>query len=160
MASTLDVVFFTLRGLRCALPARLVRAVLPSPSLTPVPLAPSVLRGIAPLKGQILPVLDLGVWFQSASNDANEDREFHLDGDHVLLIETEADALNPSVRAALAVEATIQVGVVDEAHSRPAPPRPTFISSTVLDNNGPALLINMPLALDRVRDAISENLKP
>jgi len=62
-SSNLDVVFFHLRGLRCALPASVVREMLPMPGLTPVPLAPPVMRGIAPVHGQVLPVLDLGVYF-------------------------------------------------------------------------------------------------
>ena len=42
----LDVVFFELRGLRCALPLAVVRKVLPMRGVTPVPLSPPVVRGI------------------------------------------------------------------------------------------------------------------
>jgi hypothetical protein len=35
------------------------------------------------------------------------------------------------------------------------PPRPTFLSATVLDASGPALLLDIERTIDYVRDAIS-----
>lgn len=43
-----------------ALPLAAVRELVDAPSITPVPLAPSALRGHCALRGQHLPVLDLG----------------------------------------------------------------------------------------------------
>jgi hypothetical protein len=59
------------------------------------------------------------------------------------------------VRAALAVERVECIGTVDEQYSRLPPPRPSFLSATVLDANGPALLLDIERTLDYVRDAIS-----
>jgi len=43
----------------------------------------------------------------------------------------------------------------DAAEGHCPPPRPTFLSATVLDASGPALLLDMERTLDYVRDAIS-----
>jgi hypothetical protein len=75
--------------------------------------------------------------------------------DKLLLIETAPDAGRDAVRVALAVERVVSIGTVDEQHSRLPPPRPTFLSATVLDANGPALLLDIERTIDYVRDAIS-----
>jgi hypothetical protein len=76
------------------------------------------------------------------------------------LIETAPDANTPAISAALAVEHRVRVGQVDEQHSRPPPPRPTFLAATVLDAEGPALLINAQQAIDYVRHSISTVTSP
>ena len=154
-AAPLDVVFFELRGLRCALPLGVVHKVLPMRNVTPVPLAPAVVRGIAPVQGFILPVLDLAVCFQPAGDEMAEGAAYRFPKDKLLLIETAPDAGREAVRVALAVERVVNIGTVDEQHSRVPPPRPTFLSATVLDASGPALLLDMERTLDYVRDAIS-----
>lgn len=153
--SNLPVVFFEMRGLRCALPVSVVREVLPMPRLTPVPLAPPVLRGIVPIRGQILPVIDLGACLQQASNSSHR-----LDAERLLVVEAGLDGAARSVQAGLAVESTLRVGTVDEHHSRPAPTRPSFVSATIMDAKGPALLIDASRAMDFVRDALSAVATP
>jgi chemotaxis signal transduction protein len=155
-AAPLDVVFFELRGLRCALPLGVVRKVLPMRGVTPVPLAPAIVRGIAPMEGHILPVLDLAVCFQAAGDETSpEGARYRFLKDKLLLVETAPEAGRESVRAALAVERVECIGTVDEQYSRLPPPRPSFLSATVLDANGPALLLDIERTLDYVRDAIS-----
>ena len=154
-AAPLDVVFFEIRGLRCALPLAVVRKVLPMRGVTPVPLAPAVVRGIAPVQGFILPVLDLGVCFQSASDEIGESAGYRFPKDKLLLVETAPDAGRDAVRVALAVERVVSIGTVDEQHSRLPPPRPSFLSATVLDANGPALLLDIERTINYVRDALS-----
>lgn len=156
----LDVVFFHLRGLRCALPASVVREMLPISGLTPVPLAPPVLRGIAATRGQVLPVLDLGVYFPQARQPTQMGPGDSSSAERFLLVEATPDANTPVIAAALAVEQQVRVGQVDEQHSRPPPPRPSFVSATVLDADGPALLINAQQAIDLVRSAISTVTNP
>lgn len=162
MASSalLDVVFFHLRGLRCALPTTVVREMLPISGLTPVPLAPPVLRGIMPLRGQVLPVLDLGVYFPLTGEAAQSGPVESSLGEKFLLIETAPGANTPAIAAALAVEPQVRVGQIDEQHSRPPPPRPSFVTATVLDADGPALLIHAQQAVDLVRSAISTVTNP
>jgi len=160
VSSSLDVVFFHLRGLRCALPASVVREMLPMLGLTPVPLAPAVLRGIAPVRGQVLPVLDLGVYFPQAGEAHDGGMPDPGTAERLIVIETTPDANTPAISAALAVEHQVRVGRVDEQHSRPPPPRPTFVSATVLDADGPALLISAQQAIDHVRHAISTVTSP
>lgn len=154
-AAPLDVVFFELRGLRCALPLGVVRKVLPMRGITPVPLAPPVVRGIAPMQGFILPVLDLSVCFQTAGEDTVEAAGYRTGNDKLLLVETAPDAGRETVRAAIAVERGLGLGTVDEQYSRPPPTRPSFLSATVVDAGGPALLLDLERTLDYVRDAIS-----
>jgi chemotaxis signal transduction protein len=154
-ATLLDVVFFELRGLRCALPLAVVRKVLPMRGVTPVPLAPPVVRGIAPVQGQILPVLDLAVCFQPTGDDAADGLGYRFPKDKLLLVETIADAGREAVRVALAVERGVSIGTVDEEHSRVPPPRPPFLSATIVDASGPALLLDVERTIDYVRGAIS-----
>jgi chemotaxis signal transduction protein len=153
-ASPLDVIFFELRGRRCALPLGVVRKVLPMRGITPVPLAPPVVRGIAPMQGFILPVLDLAVCFQPAGEEAVE-VGYRSTKDKLLLVETVRDAGRETVRAAIAVERGLGLGTIDEQYSRPPPTRPSFLSATVVDAGGPALLLDLERTLDYVRDAIS-----
>jgi chemotaxis signal transduction protein len=159
-AAPLDVMFFELRGLRCALPLGVVRKVLPLAGVTPVPLAPTVVRGIATMQGMILPVLDLSVCFQTSGEESNEQAGARFAKDKLLLIETSPEAGRESVNAALAVERVLNVGTVDEQYSRPPPPRPTFLSATVLDGRGPALLLDIERTMDYVRNAISAVIGP
>jgi chemotaxis signal transduction protein len=150
----LDVVFFELRGLRCALPLTVVRKVLPMRSVTPVPLSPPVVRGIAPMHGLILPVLDLGVYFHPGGDEVVEATGYRSPSDKLLLVETARDAAGEAVLAVLAVDRVMNIGTVDEQHSRLPPPRPPFLSATVLDASGPALLLDIGRTIDYVKDAI------
>jgi chemotaxis signal transduction protein len=154
-AAPLDVVFFELRGLRCALPLGVVRKVLPMPGITPVPLAPPVVRGIAPVQGLILPVLDLGTCFQPAGEDMPDGGGYRFAKEKLLLVETARDAAREAIRAAIAVERGLGLGTIDEQYSRPPPARPSFLSATVVDAGGPALLLDLERTLDYVRDAMS-----
>jgi|WetSurMetagenome_2_1015567.scaffolds.fasta_scaffold110008_2 chemotaxis signal transduction protein len=154
-SAPLDVVFFELRGLRCALPLTAVRKVLPMRGVTPVPLAPTVVRGIAPIQGSILPVLDLGVCFQTTGDDAAETGNFRSPKEKLLLVESAGDAGRETVRVAIAVDRVMNIGTIDEQHSRLPPTRPAFLSATVLDASGPALLLDIVRTIDHVKDAIS-----
>ncbi len=154
-AALLDVVFFELRGIRCALPLTAVRKVLPMRGITSVPLSPPVVRGVAPMQGQILPILDLGVCFHPAGDEAAEAAGYRWARDKLLLVETAGDAGREAVRAALAVDRVLNIGTVDEQHSRQPPPRPPFLAATVLDTAGPALLFDTVRIIDYVKDAIT-----
>jgi purine-binding chemotaxis protein CheW len=147
----LDVVFFELRGRRCALPVAAVSEVALMPNLTPVPHAPAAIRGIAPLRGQVLPVIDLGVWL--AGDARAEPPPYRPGADKVLLVEAALGEGSP-VRAALSVDRVMRLGTIDEEHGRPPPPGPAFVVATVLDVEGPALLIDAARAVDEVREAV------
>jgi purine-binding chemotaxis protein CheW len=144
----LDVVFFELRGRRCALPVTAVSEVAAIPALTPVPHAPAGIRGIAPLHGQVLPVIDLGVWL-----GGGEATQYRPVSDKLLLIEAALGEGTP-VRAALVVERVMRLGTIDETHGRAPPPGPAFVAATVLDVEGPALLIDAARAVEHVRLAV------
>ena len=150
----LDVVFFELRGLRCALPLAVVRKVLPMRGVTPVPMSPPVVRGIAPMQGFIVPVLDLGVCFHPTGDDVAEAAGYRSSRDKLLLVETSRDPGREAVRAALAVDRVMNIGTIDEQYSRTPPPRPPFLAATVLDASGPALLLDIERTIDYVKDAI------
>jgi chemotaxis signal transduction protein len=157
----IDVMFFELRGRRCALPVSAVSEVVAMASMTPVPLAPPAIRGIAPLHGQVVPVVDLGVWL-SPSPEASAAAPLYRPGsDKVLLVEANVGAAEgaPPVRAALAVDRVMRLGTIDQSHARPPPSGPAFVSATVLDVEGPALLIDAARAVEQVRDAIHAAVK-
>src|SRR5262249_2033594 len=107
---SLDVVFFELRGRRCALPVAQVREVVPMPNITPVPLAPSVVRGIAPVHGQVLPVLDLGGPVSLGSEPRWESPVFRGNAEKLLIVEGTLRGENAPVRAALAVDRVMRLG--------------------------------------------------
>lgn len=156
----MDVIFFELRGRRCALPVNTVREVLSVPSITPVPLSPATVRGVAPVHGHALPVIDLGVWFSASAEPRLEPLPFRTGIDKVLLVESGRGGDGGSVQAALLVDRVMRVGTVEEQHSRIAPAGPAFIGATVLDMDGPALLVDVDKALEQVRDAIAAAVAP
>ncbi len=143
-----DVVFFELRGRRCALPVGVVREVMAGANVTPVPLAPMAVRGVAALHGQMTPVLDLGVYLSPAGQPAG-----HGHG-HGKLLLVEASIGGEPVRAALAVERVMRLGTVDDSAARRPPPGPPFVTATVLDSDGPALLLDVDRALTQIQDAL------
>jgi chemotaxis signal transduction protein len=151
----LDVIFFEMRGLRCALPLSVVRSVVPMCTVTSVPLLPAIVRGIASITGQILPVLDLDQCFQPVSDAYSELPVLCAMKDKLLLLESAPAMGKTIVHAALAVDRQVTIGSVDEHHSRPPPPRPSFLSATILDKSGPALLLDAERTIDYVREAIS-----
>jgi hypothetical protein len=114
-----------------------------------------VVRGIAPMQGFILPVLDFAVCFQPAGEDSADSGGYRFANEKLLLVETAREAARETVRAAIAVERGLSLGTIDEQYSRPPPARPSFLSATVVDAGGPALLLDLERALDYVRDAIS-----
>src|SRR4051812_44451956 len=116
---SLDVVFFELRGRRCALPVAAVSEVAAMPGMTPVPLAPPAVRGIAPLHGQVVPILDLGVWLTAGGEGRGEAPVYRPGSDRVLLVEASSGSEGTPVRAALAVERVMRLGTIDETHARP-----------------------------------------
>jgi chemotaxis signal transduction protein len=153
-SSPLDVMFFEIRGLRCALPLSVIRSVYPMTGVTPVPLGPAVLRGIAPIGGQILPVLDLDQCFQSGGDLFADASRFPMK-DKLLLLEVGPELGKEPVRAALAVEKSVTIGSVDEQYSRPPPTRPSFLAATILDASGPALLLDAERTINYVRESIT-----
>jgi hypothetical protein len=80
--------------------------------------------------------------------------------DKLMLVETAPEAGRDCVRAALTVEKVMGIGTIDEQFSRPPPSRPTFLSATVVDSAGPALLLDIERTLDFVRDAIGSVIEP
>ncbi len=151
---SVDVVFFEIRGRRCALPVSVVREVLAAPALTPVPSAPPGIRGVAPVHGQVLALVDLGVWMSSNIDPRVDASLLRTGSDKILVVECAPDPEAAPVRAALAVDRVLRLGTIDEEHSRPAPLGPPFVSATVLDVEGPALMLDVCAAIEHVRQAV------
>jgi chemotaxis signal transduction protein len=150
-----DVLFCEIRGRRCAIPTSAVREIVPRPNLTPVPLAPPAIRGLAPLRGQVLPLVDLGVWL-GAGTDLGGAGAVRAEGDQIVVLECPLPPDGPVVRAALAVDRVTWLGAVDDEHGRPSLVAAPFVTTTVLDAAGPALLIDPARALDTLRTALVE----
>jgi purine-binding chemotaxis protein CheW len=69
----LRLVCFELRGQELALPIADVRETLPVPPITRVFLVPACLSGVFSLRGDIVPVIDLGVLLGVAATAAGDD---------------------------------------------------------------------------------------
>jgi chemotaxis signal transduction protein len=156
---SLDVVFFELRGRRCAVAVSAVREVMPMPSVTPVPLAPPAVRGVAPVHGQVLPVLDLGAHVTTGGDGRSEAPLYRTTSEKLLVVEGEL-AGSGSCTAALAVDRVLRLGTIDEGHARQPPAGPPFVSATVLDVEGPALLIDVDQALGHLRAVVAAGARP
>jgi hypothetical protein len=91
------------------------------------------------------------------------------DGDRIIVVETSVANVVPGtggglegesfraraqVRAALVANKVTRLGTVDEGHSRPPPPGPPFVRATVLDLEGPALLLDPGRALESLRASL------
>jgi chemotaxis signal transduction protein len=154
---SMSVLFFEVRGTRCALPVEVVREVLMSPAVTPVPLAPAPLRGVVPVHGQVLPLLDMGPLLSPARRDGPEApvaaASLRPSGDQIVVVETaapEADLgqlLPTRLRAALVASRVTRLGAIEDGHSWPPPEGSHFVRATVLDADGPALLLDPAAAL-------------
>ena len=175
---TLDVLFFEVRGRRCALPVSVVREVLAAPAVTPLPLAPATLRGLVPVHGQVLPLIDIGPQLVGAPGESVGVAPLRWDGDRIIVIEASlplgereqrheagAEAGNRPgnrqrlpVRAALVAHRVTRLGSLEESHSRPPPPGPTFVSATVLDLEGPAFLIDAAGAMQSLRQSLRQGV--
>lgn len=144
-----DVLLFDLRGRRCALPVTTVREVLPPPPATPVPLAPRVLRGVIPLRGHALPLLDLGVHLgPKPPDDGRDGGRAARAAEHVLVVEEELAGEPAPVRAALLVDRIHRVVSIDDERTRPAAGgAPRFVTATVLDAEGAVLLLDAAVAI-------------
>jgi chemotaxis signal transduction protein len=154
---SIDVLFFEIRGRRCALPVSVVREVAAAPAVTPVPLAPPLLRGLAPVHGRVLPLIDVGPQL-APSNDPLAGAVLRSDSDRIVVFEAETPHDRGPVRAALAVNRVTRLGTINEEHSRPPPSGPEFIAATVLDVEGPALLLDAAAAIDAVRHALRQSV--
>ncbi len=148
----MDVLMCEIRGRRCALPTQNVREVVSASSLTPVPLAPPVIKGVLPIKGQIVPLLDLGVYLGPAADVSPQRSE----GLRVVVVQAVLPDYGGPVYAALAVDSVTWVATIDDAHTRPAPVGIPLglVSAVILDAGGPAFLIDPDRAIALVRDAV------
>jgi chemotaxis signal transduction protein len=167
MSVPFDVLFFEVRGRRCALPVAVVREVMATPPVTPIPGAPPALRGVVPVHGQVLPLLDIGPQLVAAG--PAEAPPPRWEADRMVLVETtlpapaaagetapgEGGNNRQPVRAAFVAGRVTRLGSVDPGHSRPPPTGPGFISATVLDVEGPALLLDAGAALLALRQQLS-----
>jgi purine-binding chemotaxis protein CheW len=71
--TALRLVCFELRGQELALPIGDVRETLPVPPITRVFLVPACLAGVFSLRGDIVPVIDLGILLGLAATQAGDD---------------------------------------------------------------------------------------
>jgi chemotaxis signal transduction protein len=162
-----DVLFFEVRGRRYALPVSVVREVLATPAVTPVPLTPALLRGLVPVRGQVLPLIDVGAQLGLPGADPGEPaRLVPTKQDRIVVVETPVapGSAEPSLpllrsrpvvsRLAFAASRIGRLGSIHEGHSRPPPPLPRFVSATVFDVEGPALLLDAALAMETLRGCL------
>lgn len=150
MNETYDLLFFLIRGRRCAIDVSAVREVLAAPAITPVPLVPPLIRGAISFHGLPLAVLDLGVELLPGSLDTTNvsfDAFSRTAHDYVLIVEAHLPTDGTFVRSGLAVERVMRVVTVAADLLRPHTSHTSFVSATIVDAEGPALLIDVPNAL-------------
>ena len=157
MTETYDLLFFLIRGRRCAIEVSAVREVLAAPAVTPVPLVPALIRGAISFHGLPVPVLDLGVELQPGSLDSGGqsfDAFSRSAQDYVLVVEAHLPSDGTFVRSGLAVERVMRVVTVPADALRPHAGHTSFVSATIVDAEGPALLIDVPTALETTMKSI------
>jgi hypothetical protein len=155
-----------------------------------VPRAPAPLRGLVPVHGLVLPLLDVGPALQLGVSDAAASTSpLRPYGDQIVVVESDlprsseddegsdledldeagsgdgsrgdlaslfAPGRRPPVRAALVASRVMRLGIIEDGHSWRPPPGPGFIRATVLDADGPALLLDAGLALDQLRHFLAQ----
>jgi chemotaxis signal transduction protein len=149
----LDVIFFEIHRRRCVMPVNMVQEVITLPALTPVPSAPPSVCGLATLRGAVIPVLDLGAWLGPGAEPGPEAPVARAGADKALLVEALLESGTP-VRVALVVDRILRLGTVDDAHARPPPASPSFVTATMLDADGPAFLIDAAAAVECVTETV------
>ena len=127
-----NVIVFTLGASRQAAELRWVREVISLGFVTAVPTAPVGIAGAFNLRGNLVPVLDLGVLGPGAPSPSPSPRQ----GDSALLVEIDG------------VTAALRVDKVEEVATLPVHP------GGVLDSRGRAVPLIDPAAL--VRQAIAD----
>jgi purine-binding chemotaxis protein CheW len=118
-AARIEVLEFKLANERYAIESRYVREVFPLENLAPVPCTPAHVLGVANLRGEIISVLDIRVFFDLPKvglPDLNK----------VLLLESE------HMNFGLLVDAVIKVERIPVAAIQPASPAMTGIRQTYL----------------------------
>ncbi len=71
-AGSLEILEITLAGERYGLESLYVREVYPLKSFTPVPCTPAFVLGVVNIRGQILPVIDIGKFFDLPHRELTE----------------------------------------------------------------------------------------
>lgn len=150
MTEAFDLLFFCMRGRRCAINVSAVREVVANPLVTPVPLVPSQVRGAMSFHGLPVIVLDLGVDLLAGSLDSSGPHGENIarnNPDYALVVEENLPDNGAFVRAALLVDKVMRIVTVPANLFRPHSGQPAFISATVADSEGPALLVDIAIAL-------------
>jgi hypothetical protein len=105
----------------------------------------------------VLPLIDLGLEL-APSTSPHTNAVLRSEGDRIVVVETETASDPQPVRAAFAVNRVTRLGTVNEEHSRPPPPGPGFVSATILDVEGPALLLDAAIVIDAARQALRDSV--
>lgn len=124
-SATVDVLEFRLAHERYAVETRFVREVYPLQELTPLPCAPPFVRGIVNVRGRILPVLDLKMFFDLPAEGLTDlhriillegnDLELGLLADATVGVRTiPTDALQPSLPTLTGIRSEYLKGVTAE----------------------------------------------
>ncbi len=163
MSAQSDMLQFVIRGRRCAMYVHNVKEVVSLPVITPVPLAATVIKGVMPLRGQPLAVLDLGPDLAPSrqdSHDDNFDMQRKPQDEFVLIIEAPSSQDANLVRAAVCVDQVLCVRTTDAEHMRPAPPGPAFVMGAVVDADGPALVLDATRTIEHAMAAVRATSVP
>jgi hypothetical protein len=81
-------------------------------------------------------------------------------GDQIVVVETAAPEAGPRMRAALVASRVTRLGAIEDGHSWPPPQGSQFVRATVLDAEGPALLLDPAAALSDLRQHLERDGRP
>ena len=159
MSPEADMLQFVIRGRRCAMYVQSVKEVVPMPSITPVPLVAAAVRGVMPLRGHPVVVLDLGPDLAPTRQDSQDDGfDVHRkpQDEFVLIIESPSFHDSYPARAALCVDQVLCVRATNPEHMRATSAVPPFVTATMVDADGPALVIDATRAMEHVMATVQQ----
>lgn len=150
MSASVDMLRFLIRGRRCAIDAASVREILMTFSLTPVPLARGLVKGVVAYGSQPVAVLDLGPDLAPSRED-NESVAFELTAPmqqgYLLIVQASIPGEQSLVQVAISVERVLMVAPAALDQMRPAAVALPYVAGMIIDPEGPTLQIDASAAV-------------
>lgn len=153
MSDSQDFLQFLIRGRRCAMAVAHVKEVVAMPIITSVPLAGPLVKGVMPVRGHAIAVLDLGTDLSPSRHDDQGpgiEMQPRAQDEFVLVVEAHLPDDPTPARAAVSVDRVLKVAALEQAHVRSAPPGPPFVVGALVDQEGPCLIIDPTRAFAHV----------
>lgn len=141
------VLVFRAGSLKLGIPAHYVDALHAPPQHTPVPLAPNYVVGLAIFRGEVVPLVDIGQFFEQASHDA---------GERSASFERVAVISTPEMQVGILcseVRGIVPVDITEQQDGRVTRGRrlEKVVAAEVSTNDGILVVLDVPKLLDEAR---------